>query len=121
VYFIIAALLITASNRQIWALASAAVIVFSIFVLLVQFERGSRWDSILPLDLWHLPGVVYHILFCGLYPVFPWFGFILIGMWLGRKDLTRIVFRKKVLLEWLMRRFLKSAPSAGAIRSHPAF
>ena len=41
---------------------------------------------------------MYHLFFNGLYPVFPWIGFIFLGVWLGRRDLTNRHFRNKILL-----------------------
>jgi uncharacterized membrane protein YeiB len=98
VYFTIAAFLITASNRLIWILIYLAILTFSIFMFMTEFDRGTDWDSIVPKDLWHLSGVFYHLLFDGLYPVFPWIGFLFIGIWLGRRDLTQRAFRKKALI-----------------------
>lgn len=98
VYFLIAAYLLTASNRRIWIFISTALFVFSVFMLVMQFERGMEWDSISPKDLWHLSGVFYHLLFAGLYPIFPWIGFLFIGIWIGRQDLTNRHFRMKILL-----------------------
>jgi uncharacterized membrane protein YeiB len=65
---------------------------------MIEFDRGTEWESIVPLDLWYLSGVFYHLLFGGLYPVFPWIGFIFIGIWLGRRDLRNRNFRSKILI-----------------------
>ncbi|MFC1815198.1 DUF418 domain-containing protein [Thermodesulfobacteriota bacterium] len=98
IYFIIGAFMITASNRTLWALILSAIFVFAVIMLMIQFEREEAWESIGPTDLWHLSGVFYHLLFGGLYPVFPWIGFLFMGMWIGHRDLTNRNFRKKILL-----------------------
>jgi len=98
VYFMISAFLFTASNRKLWALISVAIFVFSVFMFMIHFERGEEWVSILPTDLRYLSGIIYHLLFCGIYPVFPWVGFLFIGIWIGRRDLRHRDFRKKILM-----------------------
>jgi uncharacterized membrane protein YeiB len=98
VYFMIASFLLCAPNRLFWALIYLAILTFSIFMFITEFDRGTDWDSILPTDLIYLSGVFYHLLFGGLYPVFPWIGFLFIGIWLGRRDLTHRDFRRKTIL-----------------------
>ena len=98
VYFMIAVFIITVPNRYFVALISVAIVVFAAFMFIIHYERGSHWDSIRPTDLWYLPGIAYHILFAGLYPVFPWIGFLFIGIWIGRQDLTNRHFRNKMLM-----------------------
>ncbi|MDP2643781.1 MAG: DUF418 domain-containing protein, partial [Desulfobacterales bacterium] len=98
VYFMITAYLLCASNRLVWILVLLAIFFFADFMLLTQFDRGMEWDSIGPQDLMHLSGVFYHLMFGGIYPVFPWIGFLLIGLWVGRRGLTRRDFRKKMIL-----------------------
>jgi len=97
VYFMIAAYLVTASNRRLWVVISSVVVVFALFMVLIRFQRGDDWVSIKPMNLWHLPGVFYHLFFCGIYSIFPWIGFLCIGIWLGRHDLTNRPFRRKIL------------------------
>ncbi|NIO07998.1 MAG: DUF1624 domain-containing protein [Deltaproteobacteria bacterium] len=111
VYFLIGAYLLIASNRRFWAIIISAVVVFSLFMLLTDFERNEDWDSIGPQDLWHVPGVLYHFFFAGLYPVFPWIGFLFIGVWLGRKDLTEPRFRRKILIASLVAVLITEAAS----------
>ena len=98
VYFMIASFLLCASNRLFWVLVCLAILTFSIYMFVAEFERAAEWDSIVPTDLWYLSGVFYHLLFGGLYPVFPWIGFLFIGIWLGRRDLTNRDFRRKIIL-----------------------
>ena len=42
--------------------------------------------------------MVRHIIFNGFHPVFPWCAFLLLGMWLGRQNLTATIVRKKILV-----------------------
>ncbi|MDP2645710.1 MAG: DUF418 domain-containing protein [Desulfobacterales bacterium] len=98
VYFMITAYLLCASNRLVWTLILLAIFIFADFMLLTQFDRGMEWESIRPQDLWHLSGVFYHLMFGGIYPVFPWIGFLLIGLWIGRRGLIHRGFRNKMIL-----------------------
>lgn len=43
-------------------------------------------------------GVVRDIFFNGLHPLFPWMAFLLVGMWLGRRDLADRRFRRRLLV-----------------------
>ena len=120
VYFMIGAYLLTASDRQFWAVILIVVVVFSVFMVLVDFERGEDWDSIGPLDLWHIPGVLYHLFFSGLYPVFPWIGFFFIGIWLGRHDLTQRRFRRKMIIAGIFAVMIAEAASAIFFQMYPS-
>ena len=86
VYIAIAALLLTASNRQLWAGVMGLSGAFLLLVLLFDYEAGWDFATLTYLDFWTVRGMLRHLFFNGFHPVIPWLAFVLIGMWLGRQD-----------------------------------
>jgi uncharacterized membrane protein YeiB len=98
VYFAIGSYLISISNRRLLVLTVAPIVAFSLLMIMVNFDRGWDSEAISFTDVRKLPGMIYHIFFNGLYPVFPWAAFLIMGLWLGRQDLTEHILRRKILL-----------------------
>ncbi len=46
--------------------------------------------------------MIRHLFFNGFHPVFPWTAFLLVGLWLGRKDLRDAVIRRRIMLTSLI-------------------
>ncbi len=107
-YILIGALLLTVSNRWLWSLASACVIISfaSVFLMLHGiFSREMLEES------WGTPyvfgfpieGMIYNLLSGELYSLFYWSVFLLIGMWLGRlevpfpRERRNLLFRAMVI------------------------
>jgi uncharacterized membrane protein YeiB len=97
VYIAIAALLLTVSDRQLWAGAIALIVAFLLLVFIFDYEVGWDFATLTYLDFWTLAGMGRHIFFNGFHPVIPWLAFIFIGMWLGRQDVKNSQLRKKIL------------------------
>lgn len=57
------------------------------------YDAGWDWDAFRYVDFWTPIGFIRNLLLNGCFPVFPWFGFLLIGIWLGRLDLSSRRFR----------------------------
>ena len=102
-YILIGALLLTVSNRWLWSLASACVIISfaSVFLMLHGiFSREMLEES------WGTPyvfgfpieGMIYNLLSGELLSLFYWSVFLLIGMWLGRQRVPFPRERKNMLL-----------------------
>ena len=86
----LAALLLGVTNRTLWGLAVACTVGG-----LVAFVNFDWWQ---PTGFWTLTGAPRKLFFNGLHPVFPWMTFLLLGIWLGRRDLGDARFRRRVLL-----------------------
>ncbi len=97
VYIAIAALLLTASDRQLWVGAIGLSLAFLFLVSIFDYEKGWDFLTLTYVDFWTLAGMVRHIFFNGFHPVIPWLAFILIGMWLGRQDVTNFQVRRRIL------------------------
>jgi uncharacterized membrane protein YeiB len=88
-YLALAAVFLRASDRALLGLA-AAVMATSV-VLQLSFDR------FIDVDFWSVSGFAWHVGFGGLYPVFPWLSFLLVGMWLGHQDLRDPAWRRRLL------------------------
>lgn len=97
VYLTIGTLFLTISDRRLWLSAAGFMVGFIALLYWSDFDNGWVLVSNTYIDFNSLTGMLRHIFFNGYYPVFPWMAFLLVGMWLGRQDLSNRVFRKKIL------------------------
>jgi uncharacterized protein len=97
-YIAIGACLLTLSNRSLAVLALATITARP--VIMIGFEVVKSWDfnTVAGTGIWNVPGVIGHFLFNGCFPVIPWMAFVMVGMWIGRRDLSDHYLRKKILL-----------------------
>jgi uncharacterized membrane protein YeiB len=87
-YFLIALPFLTAPTRWfLWA-ASAALLIGFVGLLFLDYEANWNWESLTYSNFWTLEGFLRHSFFNGWHPVFPWVGFVFLGMWIGRQDLA---------------------------------
>ncbi len=107
-YILIGALLLTVSNRWLWSLASACVIISFALVFLLLHEIYSRemleenWGTPYVFGF-SVEGMIYNLFSGELYSLFYWSVFLLIGMWLGRLEVPfprkrrNLLFRAMVI------------------------
>lgn len=97
-YLLMAAFLFNAPDRILIAGAILCPLVFVGFLLITQPAR----QLLVYFPDWRTPAELLQLVkesfFRGCYPIFPWFAFILTGMWLGRQDLSNPHFRKTLLM-----------------------
>ena len=117
VYLVLGSCLIRVSDRTLLDLAVLPLLVFSAFMWWMDFDRG--WDlTVLTRGYFRdPPGLMRHMLFNGCYPVFPWFSFVLAGMWLGRQDFSERTLRRKLLVRGASMVALAEAVSWAASRT----
>jgi len=96
-YLTFAVLILFVSDRQLWWSAIAIVLMFPILFLIFDYGAGWDWDTLTITDFWTVTGMIRHLLFNGLHPFFPWAGFLVIGLWLGRQNILRVQFRRRLL------------------------
>ena len=84
----IGALLLTVSNRWLWSLAFVFVAIFVTFIFLIfdYYEIFRDWEARLDSDPWTVEGMVFRLHLNGFHLIFFWMAFLLIGMWLGRRN-----------------------------------
>jgi uncharacterized membrane protein YeiB len=97
IYFMIGICLLTVPSRRLFLLSIIPMAVSSLFMLAVDFDRGLAFRTDTYSALSKSAVMAWDIFFNGLYPVFPWATFLILGMWLGRQRLSDPVLRKKIL------------------------
>ena len=97
---IIGALLLTVSNRWLWSLAFVFVAIFVVFIFLIldYYEIFENWVGRLDSDPWTVEGMVFRLHLNGFHLIFSWTVFLLIGMWLGRREVHHPKVRRNMLL-----------------------
>ena len=96
----IGALLLTVSNRWLWALAFIFVSIWTVFLFLIfdHFEiineiirnLEALWDS----DPWTVEGMIFRLYVSRFHWIFYWAAFLLIGIRLGRQEVPSPNVRK---------------------------
>jgi uncharacterized protein len=87
VSLLLAARLIAASDRRLLLGALGYALGFVALFLVLDFEKNWDWSTMTYHRLWTPTGVVRNLFYDGFRSVFPWTGFFVFGMWLGRLDL----------------------------------
>lgn len=111
IYLTIGAFLLTASDRRLWTLAAGFTGIFVIFMFVCRYEEGWDFENLNDADLSALAGIIRHFFFNGYYPIFPWVAFLLIGIWLGRLNISERALRMKILLGGIVSAFLAEGVS----------
>ena len=98
VYIAIGACLLTLSNRSLAVLAFATIAVRPLVMTSFDFVKNWNLNTVADTGIGSLLGLIGHFFFNGCFPVIPWMAFVMVGMWIGRRDLSDRSFRKKLLL-----------------------
>jgi len=96
VYIAVAAFLVAAPARRLWALAGAFVLAFPVLIFVFDYERGWDWATLSYQGFWTPDGILRHLLFNGFHPVVPWLAFLLSGMALARMSMKDSAVRRRV-------------------------
>lgn len=98
VFMFIASFLIAASNKIIIIICILFGLIAQIMQVTGNYLKGWNLDRpfIEYTDFWTAEGFFRNLLFNGYHPIFPWVCFFLIGMIIGRLDLTNKIFLKKI-------------------------
>jgi uncharacterized membrane protein YeiB len=104
--------------------ALALAFVLGFLVLLAALDYGKNWDwqTLTYQDLWTPAGLVRNLLYDGFRSVFPWTGFIVFGMGLGRLDVQNVKTPFRLLLAglaaWLLAELVSHVALPAALE-HP--
>ena len=98
VYIAIGACLLTLPNRSLAVLALATITARPVIVTGFDFVKSWDFDTVSDTGIWKVSGIIGHFLFNGCFPVIPWMAFVMVGMWIGRRDFSDHYLRKKILL-----------------------
>jgi uncharacterized protein len=97
-YLHIAALLLFVPKRfYLWA-AGVSILIFHLLLFVIPYETGWNFETLQYTGFWTLTGFLRNTFYNGWNPVFPWLGFFLFGMWLGRLDWQNIKIKRNILL-----------------------
>ncbi len=98
VSLVVAAGLITASDRRLIAVGLVFILGFVALLLAVDYETNWEWSTLTYDHLWTLRGALRNLFYDGFRSVFPWTGLLIFGMWLGRRDLCDRAVNTRVVL-----------------------
>jgi uncharacterized protein len=97
-YFLIAAVIVKVNDKTLLLASFIIMLIFPVLMVLFNYEQNWVWATFSYENFWSLDGMIRRILFNGFHPVFPWAAFLVLGMWLGRQDLSNSLIRKKLLI-----------------------
>lgn len=98
VYMLIALLMVTASDRQLWQGALGLCLAFPLLTMLFDYTQGWDFATLAYEDFWTPLGMIRHLFFNGFHPAIPWCAFMLFGMWLGRQEIRQSRVRWRLFL-----------------------
>jgi uncharacterized protein len=98
VSLLLAARLVTASDRRLLLGAAAYAAGFVALFLVLDFEKNWDWATLTYRRLWSPTGLMRNLFYDGFRSVLPWTGFVLFGMWLGRRDLRDATVNRRVVV-----------------------
>ena len=122
VSLIVAAGLITATDRRLLSVALLFLLGFVVLLLVVDYEKNWEWSTMTYHRLWTPGGLVRNLFYDGFRSVFPWTGLLIFGMWLGRRDLRDRATNTRVVLIAVGAAMLAELVSwlcVGYFRAHP--
>ena len=98
VWLAVGALMLGWTDRRLLAVAALVAACFPILLLLFDFEAGWNFETLTYTGFWTLPGQIRNLFFNGFHPVIPWLSFLVLGLWLGRRNLLDRAVRRRVLI-----------------------
>jgi len=96
-YLAFGAVMLFVSDRRLLLAAVGIICIFPVLFILFDYSIGWDWDTLTMTDFWTVNGITRHLFFNGFHPFFPWAGFLMIGMWLGRQSVQEAQFRRRLL------------------------
>ncbi|MGU3374825.1 DUF418 domain-containing protein [Chryseobacterium sp. M5A1_1a] len=85
-YMSIGALLIFMDKKYYLIAATIAVVLFHLLLLIIPFETGWNFTTLQYTDFWTVSGFLRNTFYNGWNPIFPWFAYFALGLYLGRLD-----------------------------------
>ncbi len=96
VYIAVAAFMLAVPVRQLWIAAVGLVAAFVVMFLTLNYDAGWDWTTLEYEGLWTPVGMIRHLFYNGFHPVVPWLSFMLVGMAIGRLDMSESAVRRRV-------------------------
>lgn len=98
VWLAMAALLVTVSSRALLGLAAVLPVVATGMLLTLDYTQGWDFTELTYTDFWTLGGQLRNLFFNGLHPTIPWLSFLLVGMVVGRAELTDTRLQRRMVV-----------------------
>jgi uncharacterized membrane protein YeiB len=98
VSLLLAAWFLTAPGRLLLLVAGLFAAGFVVLLCLFDYEKNWTWETLSYHRLWTAEGAVRNLFYDGFRSVFPWTGFLFLGMWVGRHDLREPSVSRRFLL-----------------------
>ena len=98
IYMALGALLLTSDNKVLMIWSGGFIALFLLMLFILDYNAGWDWNTLEYVDFWQPSGMIRHLFYNGFHPVFPWAAFLFAGLWLGRRDFSNHVFRKRLIL-----------------------
>jgi uncharacterized protein len=103
IFLAVGALLLNVHDRWLLGLASILVVLFALLLVLgADYNAGWDWQTLTYHGFWTPRGFCRNLFFNGFHPVVPWLAFVVLGMWLGRRDLRIAEVWRRLLLTGLV-------------------
>ncbi|UIR54927.1 DUF418 domain-containing protein [Sphingobacterium sp. SRCM116780] len=97
-YILIASAILFLDKKLFLIIAIITITVFHVLLMLIPYETGWNLNNLTYLDLWTFKGFLRNTFYNGWNPIFPWFSYFAIGMFLGRLHWTDVALHKKVII-----------------------
>lgn len=96
-YILIGSTILFLNKKHLPVMAAITIIVFHIILFSIPYEKGWNLDTLTYSGLWTFEGFIRNTLYNGWNPVFPWFSYFAIGMFLGRLNWNNTALNKKII------------------------
>lgn len=97
-YFLCALPFLAVSDRALLWGAVGTVLLALITQIGLDYEANWNWETLEYADFWTIGGFLRHSFLNGWHPVFPWFAFLLMGIWIGRRRLDASHVQAQLML-----------------------
>lgn len=98
VYLVVGALLLNAPDRWLWRVVLWVLVAFPFLYLSFGFWDDWNLRMLEYKDFWSWKSLYRNLFYNGWHPVIPWIAFLMVGMWLGRRNLHSPTRRRIVLI-----------------------
>lgn len=96
-YFAAAIFLVNSPGRILLIISLGLLAATFLLSLEFNFITAPKIESVWDPNFWTQKGFLEDLFVTGCYPVFPWMVYFLIGMWLGRQNLSDTRLQKRIL------------------------
>jgi len=97
-YLLIGGAVLALKARALFGLAVASVVGFVVLFKIFDYGAGWNWFTLEHMDFWTAKGQLRNLFFNGWHPLFPWLGFLFLGMALGRWGIAEVKKRRLAMV-----------------------